>query len=52
MKYSNLGNSGMRVSRLCLGTLNFGPFTEEKEAFKIMDRALDAGGSCAGRTCD
>lgn len=43
MKYANLGRSGLKVSRLCLGTMNFGPTTEEKEAFKIMDAALDAG---------
>ncbi len=43
MKYTNLGRTGMKVSRLCLGTMNFGPYTEEKEAFAIMDRALEAG---------
>ncbi|MDF2924191.1 MAG: oxidoreductase [Paenibacillaceae bacterium] len=43
MKYSYLGKSGLKVSRLCLGTMNFGPETEEKEAFRIMDAALDAG---------
>lgn len=43
MKYAYLGKAGMKVSRLCLGTMNFGPTTEEKEAFKIMDAALDAG---------
>ncbi|AWB44508.1 aldo/keto reductase [Paenibacillus sp. CAA11] len=43
MEYSYLGRSGLKVSRLCLGTMNFGPETEEKEAFKIMDAALDAG---------
>lgn len=43
MQYSYLGKSGLKVSQLCLGTMNFGPETEEKEAFKIMDAALDAG---------
>ncbi|UOQ84674.1 aldo/keto reductase [Gracilibacillus salinarum] len=43
MKYTNLGRTGMKVSKLCLGTMNFGPATEEKEAHKIMDAALDAG---------
>jgi aryl-alcohol dehydrogenase-like predicted oxidoreductase len=38
-----LGRSGLRVSRLCLGTMNFGVATDEKEAFRIMDAALDAG---------
>ncbi len=43
MKYTNLGHTGMKVSRLCLGTMNFGPYTEEKEAFAMMDKALDVG---------
>ncbi len=43
MKYSRLGRTGMKVSRLCLGTMNFGPYTEEKDAFRIMDAAIDAG---------
>lgn len=33
----------MQVSRLCLGTMEFGTLTDEKEAFRIMDRALDLG---------
>ncbi len=43
MEYTKLGRTGLKVSRLVLGTMNFGPATEEKEAFKIMDAALDAG---------
>jgi len=43
MKYTYLGRSGLKVSRLCLGTMNFGWHTDEAEAFKIMDAALDAG---------
>jgi aryl-alcohol dehydrogenase-like predicted oxidoreductase len=43
MEYTYLGRTGLRVSKLCLGTMNFGVATEEKEAFRIMDRALDAG---------
>lgn len=43
MHYTSLGRTGMNVSRLCLGTMNFGPVTEEREAFRIMDAALDAG---------
>ncbi|MFB5189174.1 aldo/keto reductase [Alicyclobacillus fastidiosus] len=43
MQYTNLGRTGLKVSRLCLGTMNFGPETEEKDAFRIMDAALDAG---------
>ncbi len=43
MKYVNLGRTGLKVSRLCLGTMNFGQNTNEHEAFRIMDAALDAG---------
>jgi aryl-alcohol dehydrogenase-like predicted oxidoreductase len=53
MKYTRLGHTGMWISKLCLGTANFGfgnsegvhdwGITDEKEAFKIMDFALDAG---------
>lgn len=43
MKYTHLGRTGLKVSRLCLGTMNFGPRTDEKEAWAIMDRALEAG---------
>jgi aryl-alcohol dehydrogenase-like predicted oxidoreductase len=43
MKYTYLGRTGLKVSRLCLGTMNFGSRTDEKESFAIMDRALDGG---------
>jgi aryl-alcohol dehydrogenase-like predicted oxidoreductase len=43
MKYVNLGRSGLEVSRLCLGTMNFGPATAETEACAIMDRAHEVG---------
>jgi len=43
MKYSYLGRSGLKVSKICLGTMNFGMHTDEKEAFRIMDAALEAG---------
>ncbi|MBV1932300.1 MAG: aldo/keto reductase [Porticoccaceae bacterium] len=43
MQTTRLGRTGLQVSRLCLGTMNFGGFTEEKDSFTIMDRALDAG---------
>jgi len=43
MKYTYLGRTGLKVSRLCLGTMNFGKITSEKDAFYIMDSALDAG---------
>jgi len=43
MEHTQLGRTGLRVSRLCLGTMNFGPRTTEAEAFAIMDKALDLG---------
>lgn len=43
MQYVHLGRSGVKVSRLCLGTMNFGPETGEAESFALMDRALEAG---------
>ena len=43
MKYTHLGRSGLSVSRLCLGTMNFGPQTEESDSHTIMDRALELG---------
>ena len=46
MEYVHLGRSGLKVSPLCLGTMNFGwdlPGTEEPQAFAIMDRALERG---------
>jgi NDP-hexose C3-ketoreductase / dTDP-4-oxo-2-deoxy-alpha-D-pentos-2-ene 2,3-reductase len=43
MRYTHLGRSGLTVSRLCLGTMNFGPETNETDSHRIMDAALDAG---------
>jgi NDP-hexose C3-ketoreductase / dTDP-4-oxo-2-deoxy-alpha-D-pentos-2-ene 2,3-reductase len=43
MRYTHLGRTGLRVSRVCLGTMNFGPETDEATSFAIMDSALDAG---------
>src|SRR5215471_8437935 len=43
MKYTQLGRTGLKVSRLVLGTMNFGPQTNEADSHAIMDRALDAG---------
>ena len=43
MDYTHLGRTGLSVSRICLGTMNFGPVTEEPAAHTIMDAALDAG---------
>lgn len=43
MEYTQLGRTGLKVSRLCLGTMNFGPHTTEADSFAVMDRALDLG---------
>jgi aryl-alcohol dehydrogenase-like predicted oxidoreductase len=40
MQYTSLGRTGLKVSRLCLGTMNFGPQTSEADSFAIMDAAL------------
>ena len=41
MEYTHLGRTGLKVSRLCLGTMNFGPQTSEADSFAIMDKALE-----------
>jgi aryl-alcohol dehydrogenase-like predicted oxidoreductase len=43
MDYTNLGRTGLMVSRLCIGTMNFGPLTSEADSFQIMDKALEMG---------
>jgi aryl-alcohol dehydrogenase-like predicted oxidoreductase len=43
MDYTYLGRTGLKVSRLCLGTMNFGPRTSEEDSHAIMDRALELG---------
>ena len=43
MEYTHLGRTGLLVSRLCLGTMNFGPLTSEEDSFAIMDHALELG---------
>jgi len=43
MKYRHLGRLGLKVSPLCLGTMNFGPQTSEPDSHAIMDRALELG---------
>lgn len=43
MEYTHLGRSGVSVSRLCLGTMNFGSVTGEADARQIMDRAHEQG---------
>jgi aryl-alcohol dehydrogenase-like predicted oxidoreductase len=43
MEYTHLGRSGLSVSRLCLGTMNFGPLTSEADSHAIMDSAHEYG---------
>jgi len=43
MLYTKLGRTGLQVSRLCLGTMNFGPETSEKDSHAIMDEAMALG---------
>ncbi|MER7664670.1 aldo/keto reductase [Streptomyces sp. NPDC096193] len=43
MEYTQLGRTGLKVSRLVLGTMNFGPLTDEADSHTIMDTALGAG---------
>jgi hypothetical protein len=43
MEFTCLGRTGLQVSRLCLGTMNFGPRTSEEEAHAIMDLAHETG---------
>jgi aryl-alcohol dehydrogenase-like predicted oxidoreductase len=43
MEYARLGRTALKVSRLCLGTMNFGPQTTEPDSHAIMDHALELG---------
>jgi aryl-alcohol dehydrogenase-like predicted oxidoreductase len=43
MDYTQLGRTGLKVSRLCLGTGNFGSVASEPDSWAVMDRALEAG---------
>ena len=43
MEFTHLGRTGLKVSRLCLGTMNFGPQTTEPDSHAIMDAAHDVG---------
>lgn len=43
MEYTRLGRTGLSVSRLCLGTMNFGPQTTENDSHAVMDQALELG---------
>lgn len=43
MEYAKLGLSNVTVSKICLGTMQFGVQTPEEEAHRIMDKALEMG---------
>ncbi len=43
MEYGYLGRTGLKVSRLCLGTMNYGQYNTDEESYKIMDHAIDSG---------
>jgi 1-deoxyxylulose-5-phosphate synthase len=43
LKHIRLGNTGLRVSRLCLGTMTFGYQCDEATSFAILDRAAEKG---------
>jgi aryl-alcohol dehydrogenase-like predicted oxidoreductase len=43
MEFTHLGRTGLKVSRLCLGTMNYGTYNTKEESFNIMNHALDKG---------
>ncbi len=45
MDYSRLGNSGLKVARICLGTMQFGWTADERASFEVMDAYAEAGGN-------
>ncbi len=45
MEYRRLGNSGLKVARICLGTMQFGWTATEEASFEVMDAYTEAGGN-------
>jgi len=43
MEYRYIGRTGLRVSPICLGTMSFGSWSDEKESFRMMDKSIDRG---------
>ena len=43
MEYRLLGSTGVRVSELCLGTMQFGWTADKETTFSILDAAYEAG---------
>ncbi|RMG23673.1 MAG: aldo/keto reductase [Methanobacteriota archaeon] len=46
MEYTRLGNTGIKVSKIILGTMQFGWRIDEEESFKVMDKAIEMGINC------
>ncbi|HZU14223.1 MAG TPA: aldo/keto reductase [Chloroflexota bacterium] len=45
MDYRNLGRTGLKVSELCMGTMQFGWTSTEEEAFAVLDAFVESGGN-------
>ena len=45
MEYRSLGGTGMKVSELCMGTMQFGWTTDEAHAFEVLDAFVESGGN-------
>ncbi|MCU0520893.1 MAG: aldo/keto reductase [Anaerolineae bacterium] len=45
MEITRMGRSGLKVSRVCLGTMTFGSGADEAMSFQIMDRFAELGGT-------
>src|SRR4029078_3257691 len=45
MHYRRLGRTGLKVSALCLGTMQFGWTADEAASFAVMDAFVEAGGT-------
>jgi len=45
MEYRNLGRTGLKVSELCMGTMQFGWTTDEAHAFEVLDAYTESGGN-------
>lgn len=43
MEHRYIGRSGLRVSPICMGTMSFGSWSDEKESFRILDKAYERG---------
>ena len=45
MEIKRLGNSGLKVSRICLGTMTCGSGVDEETSYQLMDRFVERGGT-------